>query len=49
VALRLTYLLLTRVLSWLVLHARSDTTKDVEILVLGLASASPALCMPAAA
>jgi hypothetical protein len=34
VALRLTYLLLTRVLSWLVLHARSNTTKDVEILAL---------------
>jgi hypothetical protein len=29
-----TYLLLTRVLSWLALLARSDTAKDAEILVL---------------
>ena len=33
-ALRLAYLLLAHVLSWLVLLARSDATKDVEILVL---------------
>ncbi|HWM05454.1 MAG TPA: hypothetical protein VNP92_24200 [Actinophytocola sp.] len=33
-AFRLAYLLLTRVLSWLALLARSDTAKDVEILVL---------------
>ena len=33
-ALRLAYLLLARVLSWLALLARSDATKDVEILVL---------------
>lgn len=31
---RLAYLLLVRVLSWLALLARSDATKDVEILVL---------------
>jgi hypothetical protein len=34
VALRLAYLVLTRVLSWLALLARSDVSKDVEILVL---------------
>jgi hypothetical protein len=34
VALRLAYLTLARVLSWLALLARSDTAKDVEILVL---------------
>jgi putative transposase len=33
VAFRLAYLLLTRVLSWLALLARSDAAKDVEILL----------------
>ncbi len=33
-ALRLAYLILARVLSWLMLLARSDAAKDVEILVL---------------
>ena len=33
-AFRLAYLLLARVLSWLMLLARSDAAKDVEILVL---------------
>jgi hypothetical protein len=34
VALRLAYLVLIRVLSWLALFARSDAAKDIEILVL---------------
>jgi hypothetical protein len=34
VAFGLAYLTLARVLSWLVLLARSDTAKDVEILTL---------------
>jgi putative transposase len=34
VALGLAYIMLLRVLSWLALLARSDTAKDVEILVL---------------
>ena len=33
-ALRLAYLILTRVLSWLALLGRTDAAKDVEILVL---------------
>lgn len=33
-ALRLAYLALARVLSWLTLLARSDAAKDAEILVL---------------
>ena len=33
-AFRLAYLILTRVLSWLALLARSDAAKDAEILVL---------------
>jgi len=34
VAFRLAYLMLARVLSWQALLARSNTAKDVEILVL---------------
>jgi putative transposase len=34
VALKLMYLMFTKLLDWMVLRIRSDTTKDVEILVL---------------
>jgi putative transposase len=34
VALKLMYLVFTKLLGWMVLRIRSDTTKDVEILVL---------------
>ena len=34
IAFRLAHLILARLLSWLALLARSDATKDVEVLVL---------------
>src|SRR3954469_17087948 len=33
-ALRLIYLMFSKVLGWIVLPIRSDTTKDIEVLVL---------------
>ena len=33
-ALRLIYQMFTKLLGWIVLQTRSDTTKDIEILVL---------------
>jgi putative transposase len=34
VALRLIHQMLSELLSWIVLYAQSDTTKEIEILVL---------------
>jgi hypothetical protein len=34
VTLRLTYQMFTTLLGWIVLRTRSDTTKEIEILVL---------------
>jgi putative transposase len=34
VAMKLTYQLFAKLLSWMALHARSDTAKEIEILVL---------------
>ena len=33
-ALKLIYQMFAKLLSWMVLHARSDATKEIEILVL---------------
>jgi putative transposase len=33
-AVKLIYQMLVKLLSWMVLHARSDTAKEIEILVL---------------
>jgi putative transposase len=34
VALRLIYQVFAKLVSWIVLHTRSDTSKEIEILVL---------------
>ena len=34
IALRLIYQMFSKLLGWIVLHTRSDTTKEIEILVL---------------
>jgi putative transposase len=34
VALKLIYQMFTKLLSWMVLHVRSDTANEIEILVL---------------
>jgi putative transposase len=34
VALKLIYLIFSKLVSWMVLRTRSDTTKEIEILVL---------------
>jgi hypothetical protein len=36
VALRLTYVIFSKLLAWMVLRARSDTRKEIEILILRL-------------
>ena len=33
-AMKLIYQMFTKLLSWMVLYARSDTTKEIEILIL---------------
>jgi hypothetical protein len=41
VALKLIYLMFTKLLGWVLLHIRSDTTKDIEILLLRI---NPSTC-----
>jgi hypothetical protein len=45
-ALKLIYLMFANLLEWMLLHTRSDTTKDIEIAVLGFRVRVNSACRP---